>query len=354
MSRDDNTNRPPNNDDHEMPASVIFTEMMRRAANQSPEPPEATPPVVPQQPAPPVEPQPPARTEEELRREAALEAQRVRRVERRKETARQRTASAFGGTVLTLIVPFMAAALTATILSWWTSPNALDPEVRASISVASATESDIQALPTAASTPPWLQRIGIVSGHRGPENDPGAVCYENGEPVLTENEINLAISLLVVQGLRERRYNVELLDEFDVRLENYEATALISIHANDCGTYQGELPSGYLVSHAEARAEGGEDTRLRECVAYYYERVAQIDRRFGLTRDMTDYHIFREIHPNTPGIILETGFMLADQDLLVNEADRLAQGIVRGIECFIKGEALPAVAPTPPPDTQNG
>lgn len=353
MSRDDHNQRPPVPGDHEsgqddgdLPASVIFTEMMRRAAGTSVhrQPPDEPPPAPPVTPPAPEKPQ---RSPEEQRREAQLEAQRIRRVQRRKEAARQRTMGALSGTLLTLLVPFLAAALTATILSWWTSPEALDPDVRASISLANATESDIQALPTARVTPNWLRKIGVVSGHRGPENDPGAVCYENGEVVLTENEINFAIAVLVVQGLRERGYNVELLDEFDLRLENYQAAALVSIHANDCGSYGGENPSGYLVSQAESRAEGGEDTRLRECVAEHYGRAAQIERRYGLTRDMTDYHIFREIHPTTPGIILETGFMLADQDLLVNNADMLARGIVNGVVCYLEGEPLPSMVITP-------
>ena len=72
--------------------------------------------------------------------------------------------------------------------------------------------------------------IGIVSGHRGPENDPGAVCPDG----LTEASVNLSVATLVVRNLRGLGYTVDLLDEFDPRLQNYQAAALVSIHANTC------------------------------------------------------------------------------------------------------------------------
>jgi N-acetylmuramoyl-L-alanine amidase len=53
---------------------------------------------------------------------------------------------------------------------------------------------------------------------------------------------------------------------------------------------------------------------------------------------MTQYHTFYEIDPRTPGAIIETGFMLLDRELLTQQPDRVAQGIVDGIICFIEGE----------------
>jgi N-acetylmuramoyl-L-alanine amidase len=51
---------------------------------------------------------------------------------------------------------------------------------------------------------------------------------------------------------------------------------------------------------------------------------------------MTDYHAFREISPGTPAIIVETGFMNQDRNLLTTEVDRPATGITNGILCFLK------------------
>jgi N-acetylmuramoyl-L-alanine amidase len=248
-----------------------------------------------------------------------------------------------GGMTRSFIVVIVSAVLGATILAFWTDPDNLSDDQRASVlqPAQSTSAAVLVATPTTLATPNYLLRIGIVSGHAGPENDPGAVCPDG----LTEAEINRAVALRVVQDLRERGYNVDLLDEFDERLEGYEAAALVSIHSNDCTDY-GEFVSGYLVSQAEARAEGGPDTRLRECVAAAYGEGTGLDRRFGLTRDMTDYHIFRSIHPRTPGIIVELGFMLGDREMLTTQPDMIAESIATGVLCFLETPANEFV-PTP-------
>jgi N-acetylmuramoyl-L-alanine amidase len=57
---------------------------------------------------------------------------------------------------------------------------------------------------------------------------------------------------------------------------------------------------------------------------------------------MTRYHAYYEIDPNTPAAIIEAGFMLEDRELLTEQSDRVARGIVNGLICFIEGEgALP-------------
>jgi N-acetylmuramoyl-L-alanine amidase len=170
--------------------------------------------------------------------------------------------------------------------------------------------------------------------------------------IATEREINFNVATRVVTRLRELGYSVDLLDEFDPRLQNYQAEALVSIHANTCQDF-GERVSGYLIAKAEARPEGGIDTLLAECVAQYYGFRTQLDRHFGVTEDMTDYHSFREVHPTTPAAIIELGFMLADQELLLEQSDLMAQGIVEGIRCFLEPDfnimpspAAPTLTPT--------
>ena len=76
-------------------------------------------------------------------------------------------------------------------------------------------------------------RIGIVSGHAG--NDPGAVCVDgNGQVTLTEADVNLEIAAIVQQKLIEAGYQVDLLREFDSRLNGYRALAIVSIHNDSC------------------------------------------------------------------------------------------------------------------------
>jgi N-acetylmuramoyl-L-alanine amidase len=279
-------------------------------------------------------------------RQAKLEEQRIRRIRRRKEQARRRRVGMIGGFLRTMFIAFFAAALASTIFTWFTSPDFITPRVVTSLQIADATSIAAVAPPTATSipvTPNFMQRIGIVAGHRGPENDPGAVCSDG----LTEGEINFGVAQLVVRDLRTRGYTVELLDEFDARLENFHGAALVSLHSNDCRDY-GEYVSGYLVARAAARPPGGLDDVLAECISLHYGRITGIERRFSLTLDMTDYHTFREIHPLTPAAILEKGFMKDDRALLTERQGDIAKGVVDGILCFLNGEnPIPELTATP-------
>ncbi len=291
-------------------------------------------------------------SDEERIAAAKLEAQRVRRIKRRQQQRRQRRVSVLGGIVRTFLVVVPSALLMATILSWWTDPQFLRPEMRHNIQSAIIAEGATPVPPTPFPTPNWARLIGIVSGHSGPGRtvgyDPGAVCDDLES--LNEHDINMQTSILVVRKLRERGYVVDLLDEFDPRLISYEAAALVSIHSNTCQDF-GEEVSGFLVAKAQARPEGGADTDLAECVAKYYNRITQLDRRFGLTEDMTDYHTFREIDVDTPAAIIELGFMRADRDILNEQPELLAEGIVQGIMCFLEPEldTLPDPTMTPTP-----
>ncbi len=278
----------------------------------------------------------PVFSEEE--RASRLAEQRVRRVRRRQQRQRKRRAGMIGGFLRTVFIVIFAAGLASTIFTWFTRPDFIRQDVAGSLQSAAATVTpmNVAAVPTALPTPNWMRRIGIVAGHHGPENDPGAVCPDG----LTEVEINFAVAQTVVELLRQRGYRVDLLDEFDPRLDNYQAAALVSIHSNTCQDF-GEYVSGFLVSKAAARPEGGVDTMLAECIADYYGAATMLERRLTLTLDMTDYHTFREIHPLTPAAILELGFMKDDRDLLVNQQERLAQGIVDGVECFLSLESSP-------------
>jgi N-acetylmuramoyl-L-alanine amidase len=351
----DNEKSPQSESGVELPASLIFMEMMRQAAAkaaQTPPPTEESEAVAPVESAEsaeateatePVEPAlvKPPMTEEERQRAAAMEAQRVRRIKRRQEKRRQRRVSVLGGIVRSFLVIIPSALLMATILSWWTDPQFLNPQVRQQLGAAAAAGMLTPTPTMLAPTPNWMQKIGIVSGHNGPGQngepfDPGAVCEDlNGNVTVTEREINFNVATRVVTGLRDLGYSVDLLDEFDPRLQNYEADVLVSIHANTCQDF-GERVSGFLVAKAEARPEAGVDTLLVECIARYYAESSKLERRFGLTKDMTDYHSFREIHPTTPAAIIELGFLLADQQIMVEQPELLAQGIVDGIRCFLE------------------
>ncbi|HLV33758.1 MAG TPA: N-acetylmuramoyl-L-alanine amidase [Spirillospora sp.] len=333
------------NPEPEVPASVAFMEMMRQAAQRAGIP---DTPAEDEEPAPPDEdvpaaemplPAEPTETEAERRRKyaAALETQRLRRTQRRRAKRRQRAVGAIGGMLRSFIVVGVAAGLMATIFVWWTPSQFISNEVRSELSQINEPR-QAAPLPTVQPTPNWLRKIGIVAGHRGPELDPGAVCPDG----LTEADINFNVAQLVVRELRAQGFSVDLLDEFDPRLDDYQAAALVSIHSNTCQNF-GEVVSGYLVAAAAARVTArGDDEILVDCIAQYYEQATGLERHYGLTEDMTNYHTFREIHPLTPAVIIELGFMLADRALLTERPEHAARGVADGILCFLQpGQAPP-------------
>ncbi|MGB8214716.1 MAG: N-acetylmuramoyl-L-alanine amidase [Anaerolineales bacterium] len=193
---------------------------------------------------------------------------------------------------------------------------------------------------TAVPTPGQSIRIGIVSGHWG--HDSGAVC-DNGT---TEQQVNLVIANLVQQKLIALGYQVDLLQEFDPRLEGYKATALLSIHNDSC-EYINDEATGFKVASALASTNPGMSDRLVACIRDRYGRTTGLPFHNSITRDMTQYHAFSEIDPSTTAAIIEAGFLYEDYAILTSHPDVVADGIVAGIVCFVNNESV--IVPTPTP-----
>jgi len=158
---------------------------------------------------------------------------------------------------------------------------------------------------------------------------------------LSEVEINLDVARRVVYILQALGYQADLMAEFDPRLEDYQADALVSIHADSCVDYPNATPpaSGFKVASVEDSLVPEKEKRLVACLAQCYAaRTGMYFHANSITYDMTRYHTFYEIGGQTPGAIIETGFMLKDRHILTQRADLVAQGIVDGIICFIEGE----------------
>jgi N-acetylmuramoyl-L-alanine amidase len=58
----------------------------------------------------------------------------------------------------------------------------------------------------------------------------------------------------------------------------------------------------------------------------------------SVTRDMTEYHTFYEVHSDTPAAIIEVGFLFLDRDYLTHNPDQAARGIADGVLCFVNNE----------------
>ncbi len=244
------------------------------------------------------------------------------------------------------------AALLATLYTAWSpgqaKPESLNP-LNTSIEAGQALipTADQTGAPTR--TPRAQKLIGIVAGHW--KNDSGAVCADG----LTEVEINLNVASLVQKMLIEKGYEVDLLSEFDSRLYGYEADAIVSIHADSCD-YINNLATGFKVATSLAKYQPELSTRLTACLRGRYATISKLPvHSLSVTRDMTEYHAFSEIDPNTPAAIIEIGFLNLDRQFLTETPELAAQGIVSGIECFINNESTflatppvtPSISPTP-------
>lgn len=182
-------------------------------------------------------------------------------------------------------------------------------------------------------------RIGIVAGHAG--NDSGAVCVDgNGVVMLTEADVNLEIAAIVQQKLIERGFQVDLLREFDSRLNGYRALAIISIHNDSC-EYVNDQATGFKVAAALNTPDLNRANRLTACLVDRYHSMTGLTFHSGsITSDMREYHAFREIDPSTVAAIIETGFLNLDRELLTKQTDRVAAGLVDGILCFANNENI--------------
>lgn len=184
-------------------------------------------------------------------------------------------------------------------------------------------------------------RIGIVSGHWG--HDSGAVC-DNGT---TEQQVNLMIATLVQQKLSALGYQVDLMQEFDPRLNGYNAAVLLSIHNDSC-QYINDQATGFKVASALGSRDQNLSDRLVACLRDRYGRVTGLPFHDSLTPDMSQYHTFYEVDPATTAAIIEAGFLYKDYDILTSHPDVVADGIVAGLLCFVNNEnILPELTPAP-------
>lgn len=243
----------------------------------------------------------------------------------------------------TLQTIISAAIIMATLFTMWTPANLFSNDLLDKMLVAlHPTSQAVQQpdLPTPTALP--RPRIGIVSGHWG--NDSGAVCPDG----LTEEKVNLRIATLVEQNLKTEGYDVDLLQEKDPRLYQYQATALVSIHNDSCDYINNEA-TGFKVAAAMASPYPEKAARLTACLIQRYQATTKLKFHYNtITPDMTSYHAFDEINSVTTAAIIETGFLNLDREILTEKSDLVAKGVTAGILCYIRNETIPnQITPQP-------
>ena len=231
----------------------------------------------------------------------------------------------------------ISGVIAASLFSLWTPGNLMPKTIEEKVAVAVAQEEGIELPEAVAGVKPAdfpTNRIGIVVGHRG--HDSGAVCA-NG---LTELEINSNVATYVQQKLIGAGYEVDLLDEFDSRLKNYQASLLLSIHSDSC-SYINDGATGFKVASAVTSHDNQDSSRIVQCLSDRYAKTTGLRYHYqSVTTDMTSYHAFDEISPFTTAAIIELGFMNLDQEILTTQPELLANGIVDGIKCYLNNESV--------------
>jgi N-acetylmuramoyl-L-alanine amidase len=173
--------------------------------------------------------------------------------------------------------------------------------------------------------PPW--QVALIAGHRG--HDSGAVCADGLQEVM----ITTAVADLTAAYLQRRGADVVVLDEYDPRLTSLQADALVSIHADSCIDL-----TGFKVAGPAETVIPEADQRLVRCLETAYARASGLKQHpHTITRNMTGYHAFQRVAANTPGAIIELGFLGADSLLLTKGQAQMARGVAEGILCFLEG-----------------
>ncbi|MFM8322253.1 MAG: N-acetylmuramoyl-L-alanine amidase [Chloroflexota bacterium] len=260
------------------------------------------------------------------------------------------------GGLLAQLAPVIGVAfLLATLFTAWTPGQEPDAAPLPHSTAMAAALQPTPSLPPGAPTPTLRnpRLVGIVAGHW--KNDSGAVCPDG----LKEVELNLRIASLVQKLLSEQGYTVELLSEFDPKLSNYEAAALVSIHNDSCD-FVDTNATGFKVAAAMATRHPERAAQLTACLRSRYRAQTGLEvHSTSVTPDMTQYHAFGEISDLTTAAIIETGFMNLDRQLLTEQTDKVAQGVANGVLCFLRDEtvtpptsvvppaAVPSAVPTP-------
>lgn len=172
------------------------------------------------------------------------------------------------------------------------------------------------------------RRIGVIAGHQG--FDSGAVCPDGR----TEAEAVARIADHVERRLRRAGAEVDRLAEYDERLNGYAGDALISIHADSCIDRSGFKAARW----ADSPIAAVED-RLVSCLsAAYAEATGLAFDAATVTEDMTGYHAFRRAAVQTPAVIVETGYLGGDWQVIGRRPAVAAGGIVDGLVCFFAVE----------------
>lgn len=188
-------------------------------------------------------------------------------------------------------------------------------------------------------------RVGIQIGHWQREDAPDELAglrANSGANVagVSEAAVMYEIGVLVQSYLEAEGVVVDLLP---VTIPvDYQASAFLSLHGD--GSSDTSI-SGFKT--ATPRTDfSGRAAALKAAVDGAYAAATGLREDTAVTRRMTGYYAFNwrrydhAVHPQTPAVIIETGFLTnpSDRQFLVNTPERAARGIADGVLQFLAAE----------------
>lgn len=223
---------------------------------------------------------------------------------------------------------------------------------------------DIKSLPAAPGSTFWSEwgyrdysdwqrpnvppRVGLQVGHWKNEELPPELDSLIGNTGATgggksEAEVAYQIALEAKNLLEANGVVVDILPA--TVPPEYWADAFVSIHADGSTD---RYKSGYKVA-APWRDLTGRAERLSDLMEETYgDATGLVLDDANITVNMRGYYAFNwmrydhAIHPMTPAVILETGFLTSpkDQQLLIKKPQTVAQGLVDGVLLFLEEQNI--------------
>jgi hypothetical protein len=199
----------------------------------------------------------------------------------------------------------------------------------------------IEELQTYTRTPgPW--RVGLQIGHWQNDRVPTELNNLTGNTGatwngITEAEIIYDIVMKAVPLLESAGVVVEVLPATVPK--GYKADAFVSVHADG---NQNSRINGFKLAGPRIDYSGRADVLVRSITTAYREATGLAEDS-AITNRMTAYYAFNwpryehAIHPHTPAVILETGFLTSpiDRAIIVDNPDRAAAGLAKGVLDFL-------------------
>jgi len=228
-------------------------------------------------------------------------------------------------------------------------PAAIAPVVPAPVAAAVAGTPSVSSWSGKVDLAPLAGRhIGLQIGHMQTDQLPDELAdlraaWGGAEGTWRELDVNYAVTERAADLLRGAGARVDVLPA--TVPAGYKADAFIAIHSDQ--DQRLHTARGYKVSGSDfAGPDQATGDQLADAIAKGYAPVTGLPedtRPDAISDDMRYYYAFNfhyyrhAIAPNTPGAIVEMGFVTdpADRLLLFGQPDRAAAGLAAGIDSFL-------------------